>query len=500
MDDKCKLPPEVEEGNIEYKRKLCSLSRYRFQQLQSQMKWRVDEGKGTAIYLIGVDDDGTIVKLKKKDKKESLKNIKKLVAQIDSYIDSTTFKNGYFEIVIKKNVKLIDFVEKRIVFLGNTNVGKSTLISVLCGNSFDNGDGSARLNLFNHKHEMFTGITSSISIQTFDSHNKKIALIDLPGKNKYNKTKYYGLLSYDPELAVIVIDQTSTKKSINEIYTFVKFLKLPILFVKTKTDLDVPYKKINLNEVNDAIEVSCLNGKNIQFLKDKLSSDNNNNTKEEGNVALLKEGEKGDLEKDLNGNILNLSQILLEDDCIFQICDVYFLPDLGLIVSGILLSGELDTDTKMKLGPIKLDNKMVYHNISVTSIHCHQTPYNKLFQDHIGTVVIKFKDSKVNIKDIYNKISKSTYLCNYELNLYENINCHVKLLLSNANLKKGQHIQIYIRNIITECEIISLQNIDKSSVYNFKCEIKLLKKSYIRQFDKFIFDNGLTKGYGIIVH
>ena len=63
MNDKCKLPPEVEEGNIEYKRQLCSLSRYRFQQLQSQMKWRVEEGRGTAIYLIGVDDDGTIVKL-----------------------------------------------------------------------------------------------------------------------------------------------------------------------------------------------------------------------------------------------------------------------------------------------------------------------------------------------------------------------------------------------------------------------------------------------------
>ena len=95
MDDKCKLPPEVEEGNIEYKRKLCSLSRYRFQQLQSQMKWRIDEGKCTAIYLIGVDDDGTIAKLKKKDKKESIKNVKKIASHIDSYVDSIEFKNGF---------------------------------------------------------------------------------------------------------------------------------------------------------------------------------------------------------------------------------------------------------------------------------------------------------------------------------------------------------------------------------------------------------------------
>ena len=31
-----KMPKEVEEGNIEYKRMLCNLSRYRITQLESQ--------------------------------------------------------------------------------------------------------------------------------------------------------------------------------------------------------------------------------------------------------------------------------------------------------------------------------------------------------------------------------------------------------------------------------------------------------------------------------
>ena len=60
----------------------------------------------------------------------------------------------------------------------------------------------------------------------YQNENVKFALLDLPGKLKYKKTKYYGLLSYDPEIAILVIDQTTTQKSISDIYNFIKFLKI----------------------------------------------------------------------------------------------------------------------------------------------------------------------------------------------------------------------------------------------------------------------------------
>jgi GTPase len=473
------LPPEIEEGNIEYKRQLCSLSRYRFQQLQSQMKWRIDEGKGTAIYLIGVDDDGTIFKLDTKDRKESLKNIKKIAIQIDCYIDSIIYKNFYYEIIIKKNVKKLDFIEKRIVFFGNSDSGKSTLISILCGNDYDNGSGSARLSLFNHKHEMFTGITSSISIQTFDKNNKKIALIDLPGKNKYKKTKYYGLLSYDPELAIIVLDNNTTIKNIKHIYLILRFLNIPIQFVKTKDDLIDPIKNINLPEIDQLISVSCVDGSNIELLKERISKD----------YTILINNKDNKDKKDKY-----LSESLLDNATIFQISEVYYLTDLGLIVSGILLSGELETMMKMKLGPFTNENK--YYDIIISSIHCYQTPYNKLNQDHIGTIVIKFKNSKINIKDIYNKISKNCYLSNYELYLNDIVHCKIKYLSDNR-LKDNKKIMIYLRNNIVEGEILELDNIIDDK-FDIKCKIKLNKFTFIKTFDKFIFDNGIYKGFGLI--
>ena len=477
MDDKCKLPPEVEEGNKEYKRMLCSLSRYRFQQLQSQMKWRINEGNGIAIYFIGVDDDGTIVKLSTKERKESLKNIKKIALQINAYVDSIEYKN-YYEVVIKKKIKIIDFLEKRIVFLGNSDVGKSTLISVLCGNDYDNGEGSARLSLFNHKHEMFTGITSSISIQTYDIDNKKIALIDLPGKLKYKKTKYYGLLSYDPELAVIVIDHKTTLKSIQDLYQILKFLNIPIQLVQTKSDLNNSTKRLKLDEIKDLINVSALDGTNLDLLKETLISENNYSS----------------TSKYPNSQI-ELSKQLLDDTIIFQISEVYYLLDLGLIVSGILLSGELEINQKMRLGPIKMGDSMIYHEVIINSIHCYQTPYNKLHQDHIGTIVIKFKDSKVNLKSVYNKISKSTYLANHELDLKLELNAKIKIL-SESKIKENTHLNLFFRNIITEGEVINVEEINNPD-FDIKCKIILNKPTFVRNYDKFIFDNNCFKGYGL---
>jgi GTPase len=48
---------------------------------------------------------------------------------------------------------------------GNVDAGKSTLIGVLTRGKLDNGRGLARSNVFQHKHEITSGRTSSISQQ-----------------------------------------------------------------------------------------------------------------------------------------------------------------------------------------------------------------------------------------------------------------------------------------------------------------------------------------------
>ena len=62
------------------------------------------------------------------------------------------------------------------IFLGSSQSGKSTLISYLTYNTIDDGNGSSRLSLFNHQHEMFTGKTSSVSLNTIGYNKKYIKL------------------------------------------------------------------------------------------------------------------------------------------------------------------------------------------------------------------------------------------------------------------------------------------------------------------------------------
>merc|ERR1712137_917460 len=53
-----RLPHEVEVGNVEYKLKLDPPTEDRFQHLVTQMKFRLEEGRGHAFYQIGIQDNG----------------------------------------------------------------------------------------------------------------------------------------------------------------------------------------------------------------------------------------------------------------------------------------------------------------------------------------------------------------------------------------------------------------------------------------------------------
>lgn len=60
-----KLPPEPQNGNIEYKLKLIEPSKQRLEHLITQLKWRLNEkGNGEAIYELGVTDCGKRTNLK----------------------------------------------------------------------------------------------------------------------------------------------------------------------------------------------------------------------------------------------------------------------------------------------------------------------------------------------------------------------------------------------------------------------------------------------------
>ena len=77
---------EIEEGNVEYKLKLINPSTDRFQQLVTQLKWRLGEGNGEAMYELGVADGGLLVGLTDPELAESLQTLEKMASVVGAEI------------------------------------------------------------------------------------------------------------------------------------------------------------------------------------------------------------------------------------------------------------------------------------------------------------------------------------------------------------------------------------------------------------------------------
>ncbi len=63
---------------MEYKLKLLNPSVSRFEHLVTQMKWRLQEGQGEAIYKIGVADCGFLRGLSDQEMDDSLATLEKM--------------------------------------------------------------------------------------------------------------------------------------------------------------------------------------------------------------------------------------------------------------------------------------------------------------------------------------------------------------------------------------------------------------------------------------
>uniref|UniRef100_A0A4W3K1A4 GTP binding protein 2b n=1 Tax=Callorhinchus milii TaxID=7868 RepID=A0A4W3K1A4_CALMI len=387
------LPPEAEEGNIEYKLKLVNPSQYRFEHLVTQMKWRLQEGRGEAVYQIGVEDNGLLVGLLEEELRASLKTLRRMAEKVGADITilrerdveyDTDSPRRIAEVLVRKVPDDQQFLDLRVAVLGNVDSGKSTLLGVLTQGELDNGRGRARLNLFRHLHEIQSGRTSSISFEILgfnskgevvnysdsrtaeeicESASKMITFIDLAGHHKYLKTTIFGLTSYCPDFAMLVVSaNTGIAGTTREHLGLAMALKVPFFIVVSKVDLctkatiertvkqlEMVLKQPGCNKVpllvstsDDAVmaaqrfaqspsitpifPLSGVSGVNLELLKVFL------------NVLPPLTNSKEQEE---------LMQQLTE----FQVDEIYSVPEVGTVVGGTLYSGICREGERLVVGP-----------------------------------------------------------------------------------------------------------------------------------------------------
>lgn len=169
---------EDDEGNIEYKLQLINPTEDRIQHLVNQMKNRIGDGNGEAIYMIGVQDNGTPQGLNRDDMFQSLRTICRIAninkADVVVLKMSIGLQGKIAQLMVRQNIIEGVKLDIRILLLGDSGVGKSTLVSVLMNGEQDNGMGLARDKLLSHKHEVLTGATQTIQLHFlgFDSQGK----------------------------------------------------------------------------------------------------------------------------------------------------------------------------------------------------------------------------------------------------------------------------------------------------------------------------------------
>ena len=119
------------------------------------MAFRLNEGGGECIYILGISDHGEPLGISK-DYKTSLDNIEHFAQQNDALIINISEKNlnhnqekkCIYEILIREQLEN-KYIDIKVAVAGNVDSGKSSLIGVLVNGKNDNGRGAARTSVFN---------------------------------------------------------------------------------------------------------------------------------------------------------------------------------------------------------------------------------------------------------------------------------------------------------------------------------------------------------------
>uniref|UniRef100_A0A671T794 GTP-binding protein 2-like n=1 Tax=Sinocyclocheilus anshuiensis TaxID=1608454 RepID=A0A671T794_9TELE len=516
------LPPEL---------KLVNPTQCRFEHLATQMKWRLQEGRGEAVYQIGVEDNGLLVGLTEEDMKASLKTLRRMAEKVGA--DITVLREREVdhnsdepyriaEVLVRKVPDDQQFLDLRVAVLGNVDSGKSTLLGVLTQGELDNGRGRARLNLFRHLHEIQTGRTSSISIEIlgFDSRggvvnysesrtaeeicesaSKMITFIDLAGHHKYLKTTIFGLTSYCPDFAMLVVSaNTGIAGTTREHLGLAMALKVPIFIVVSKVDLCTKgtvertvrqleriLKQPGCNKVpmlvsstDDAVTAAQKFAQSPSitpiFTLSSVSGESLDLLKVFFNILPPLSDSKEQEE---------LMQQLTE----FQIDEIYTVPDVGTVVGGTLYSGICREGEQLVVGPTDAGQ---FRELAVCSIQRNRSGCRVLRAGQAATLALGDFDRSL--------LRKGMVMVSPEMNptICWRFEAEIVLLFHAKTFHKGFQVTVHVGNVRQTATVEALQGKDELRTgEKAGVRFKFIKHpEYLKVGAKLLFREGATKGIG----
>lgn len=283
-----------------------------------------------------------------------------------------------------------DFVEIRVACVGNVDAGKSTTLGVLTRGGLDDGRGKARVNLFRHKHEMETGRTSSVGMELLGltakgehvttaagskeegrklsweelcARSAKIVnFIDLAGHERYLRTTIGGLTANIPEYGMLMVGANAGLIGMSKEHLGVALaLSIPVFITITKIDmcppqiLEATIKQLTKVLKSPGCRKTPVFVESMEQVVDcaaRLGSERICPIFQISNVT----GHHVDLLRAFL-NILPQSGLTKFDPSLpfeLQISDIFSVPFVGTVVSGVLTSGSVKVGDNLLIGPDSL--------------------------------------------------------------------------------------------------------------------------------------------------
>lgn len=375
--------------------------RSRFERMKTQLESKLAASNGEVQYSIGLDGRGEPIGLSSDKLDLAISTMRVMASQINTnliVLSRNTFDNGMIaQVLFRKYQMQAVIMDIRIALLGETQVGKSTLVGVLTKGIRENGKGSARNAIHKHLHEKKIGSTATVTqhLLGFDCEgkvlknnkdwtelvlrsSKLISFIDLPGKKKYRNTFLYGLISQSPDYAILMIDSTSMDPVVNvEYLNLITALNLPFVVILSKSER---ISSKTLESTLDFLQTELR--KRDKILMEVLNQDDlvlySRVFIQESIIPLFTLSLKTQKNTELLINFLNLLPSRNTWDQFSSVefyLEKWYIRESCVILCGIMIKGKALMGEKLLLGP---DTNGNFHSVQISGIHVKEVSVNSV--------------------------------------------------------------------------------------------------------------------------
>eukprot|EP01133_Synstelium_polycarpum_P005678 gene5678-6559_t len=357
------LTPEVEFGNVEYKLKLVNPTDERLEHLVSQLKWRIGEGMGEAIYEIGVEDDGTAIGLCESDILASMDTLKKMVALLG---------NADLTVIRERNGtkgKILEVLIRNQEIVGFDSKGK----------------------IVNYTNSLHSAMNPC---DICEMSSKIVTFIDLAGHEKYLKTTLFGMTGHNPDFCMLMVGANMGIVGMTKEHLGIALaLRVPVFVVVTKIDrcpanvmeeTMADIKKILKSPGSRKLPVVIRNQDDVVVAARNFISERICPIFCVSNVT----GENLDLLR----AFLNLLPAKKEWDSLvdkpsqLDIDSVWTVTGVGSVVSGTVMRGTISIGENLLIGPDDFGN---FQSVQVKSIHTKRLSVKQVRAGQTASVALK---------------------------------------------------------------------------------------------------------------